>query len=212
LTRTDMHGEFTKIEPIQSVQPVKCTAYQPCVNADETRCVFVTGYQNIWQNNDLCEIQLVKVVELTKVAVQQAIVDIVPAKPLELAVNTIPVVSENKIISDVTDARQTSDNDQATVTVVENKGKLEMNISPNPVSSQTKIEVLSPVDGHMTISIYSQTGQLVSTVYDGQSEKGIHIFTWAKNALSNGVYTVRTIVEKNVITKKIVVCGDLGPQ
>jgi hypothetical protein len=217
LTRTGMHGEFEKIEPLASVENITCDAYQPCVNADESRCVFVTGKDNLWENNDLCEVSLIKVIQLTKneipaeqinktIDLQTAFIEQIDHKILKIDKRYIPEPATLSV--NTGDANATS----FTNTIPVEKAMLEMTIAPNPVVMNTKIEVLSPVDGHMTISIYSQTGQLVSTVYDGQAEKGIHIFSWARNLLSNGIYTVRTVVEKNVVTKKIVVCGDIGPQ
>jgi hypothetical protein len=229
LSRPDLNAEFNKIEKMNSVENINCSAYQPCVNADESRCVFVTGYDNAWSNNDLCEVQLVRVIELVKNEVKASEIKNAEIKHIDDALSEVPMIikfdpAKLPSVQNIHQVENTNQgqgnegngsagtNNNATVTVVEVKGKLEMNIAPNPVIDKTQIEVVSPIEGHMTITIYSQTGQLVSTVYDGQTDKGLHIFNWAKNVLSNGVYTVRTVVEKQVVVKKIVVCGGLGPQ
>ncbi len=82
-----------------------------------------------------------------------------------------------------------------------------MKISPNPVIDEANIEIMAPEVGFMLVQVYSMDGQLVTTLFEGQCEKGINIIKWIKNGLSNGVYTVKTIVGRTIITKKVVLCG-----
>lgn len=234
LSRTNIHGNFEKVEKLKSTKEINITAYQPSVNADETQMIFVTGSGNLWDNNELGQVELIKEKEV--IAVKQVVEPIV-IDPIKIEVTAyeieyigdknsgiIPVISfsaeRNVMIYDYTINTQKPDqillenpetpvvkNDPVENDRLKNTVKIEMRIAPNPFSDQTQIEVIAPEGGYMVIQVYSMEGQLVEVLFDGQAAKGVNIIKWVKGGLTNGVYTVKTMVGNNITTKKVITCG-----
>jgi hypothetical protein len=72
---------------------------------------------------------------------------------------------------------------------------LEQNF-PNPFNPTTRISYGVPVNSHVTLGIYSVTGQLVRRMYDGEAMAGRHAVVWdGRNdrgiPVSTGVYFYR---------------------
>ena len=64
-------------------------------------------------------------------------------------------------------------------------------VYPNPVSSNSTIEVALDQSTYLELSIYNQVGQLIQTIYNGQMEKGEHTFHFTTEELPVGLYTLR---------------------
>jgi ATP-dependent phosphoenolpyruvate carboxykinase len=64
-------------------------------------------------------------------------------------------------------------------------------VYPNPVSSNSTIEVKLDQNTYLELSIYNQVGQLIETIYNGQMEKGNHTFHFNTEKLPVGLYTLR---------------------
>jgi pimeloyl-ACP methyl ester carboxylesterase len=64
-------------------------------------------------------------------------------------------------------------------------------VYPNPVSSNSTIEVKLDQNTYLELSIYNQVGQLIETIYNGQMEKGNHTFHFNTEELPVGLYTLR---------------------
>ena len=64
---------------------------------------------------------------------------------------------------------------------------------PNPFNPSTRITFVVPITGHVSIKIYSITGQEVETLIEGNVPAGSHTLYWAANGLASGVYLCRMI-------------------
>lgn len=216
-SRTEMHGDFTTLEEVKFTEPMQITAYQPSVSADGTHIIFVSGHDNLWDNNDLYEANMVA--DLTQVySVAETPVESLVAEKIIITPSGTEVSPDSKepgIIIAVTESPETKN------TAYETPGQKEtvpvtapeLNVYPNPFSDQTTVSILVPESGYLKVEIYNVSGQYMGSLYDGQTEGGLKILSWFRNAsnsvLSNGVYTVKALVNKTVVTKKVVVCD--GP-
>ena len=68
-------------------------------------------------------------------------------------------------------------------------------VSPNPFSDFTNISVRLNDPSIVSLKIYSQQGQLMKTLIDGQMDAGSHQITWSGESVSGkkvaaGMYTV----------------------
>ena len=75
--------------------------------------------------------------------------------------------------------------------------RLEQNY-PNPFNPQTTISYLLPVTSEVSLKIYSVTGQLVCTLYQGDQSPGRHDIRWSGmndrgNSVGSGVYFCRLV-------------------
>ena len=82
-------------------------------------------------------------------------------------------------------------------------------VYPNPLTNQTNISFVLPANGNADISIFNQSGQKVSTVFNGNLQAGSHQYGWnAINAdghlLVPGVYYCRLTANRQTLVKKIV--------
>jgi glycosidase len=62
---------------------------------------------------------------------------------------------------------------------------------PNPVRSNYTVEVAMPQSGHVSLSLYSSTGQFINTVYKGFLQKGERQVPLQKPALPMGTYFLK---------------------
>jgi hypothetical protein len=83
-------------------------------------------------------------------------------------------------------------------------------ITPNPFESGSSIGFTAPVGGgHLSLKIYSPTGELVATLVDGIVGAGHHSTPWtgtsdSGNRVSPGLYFIRMKAEGADATKKII--------
>jgi hypothetical protein len=82
--------------------------------------------------------------------------------------------------------------------------------APNPLRDCTMISFSSAEPGNVTVSIYSVTGQLVTTLADGWTEAGAHKVVWkgtdqAGEPVARGVYLCRIETGTRSATTKVVV-------
>ena len=59
---------------------------------------------------------------------------------------------------------------------------------PNPFNPETMIEFYLPRSGFVSLQVYDITGKIISTVWQGQSEKGVHRHTFSSDEISSGIY------------------------
>ncbi len=82
-------------------------------------------------------------------------------------------------------------------------------ISPNPFNEGTQISYSAPQASRISLSIYNVNGQLVSTVFDGAVDAGVHQVTWDGTDaygrhVSRGVYFCRMEAAGFTATEKVV--------
>jgi hypothetical protein len=80
---------------------------------------------------------------------------------------------------------------------------------PNPFNPTTTLSFSVPTEGVVSLNIYNMTGQLVSTLIDGNLKQGYHSITWNGmdsngHAVSSGMYIYSLKGEGVSITKKMV--------
>lgn len=80
------------------------------------------------------------------------------------------------------------------------------NIYPNPVEDEIEISFLQQNPQKVTIELYSSSGQLVATLYNGYSNKGENVksFNLEKYGISAGVYLIKIIDENKYRTMKFI--------
>jgi len=77
---------------------------------------------------------------------------------------------------------------------------------PNPFNPGTKIRFDLPVDSHVEVGVYNATGQLVTSLINGNQKAGAHEVQWnsrdsAGNQVPAGVYFYRMIVDHSAWSK-----------
>lgn len=80
---------------------------------------------------------------------------------------------------------------------------------PNPFNANTEITFDIAKAGHVSIDIYSITGQKIRSLYDGNVNAGIHRITWDSKtddgqAAASGVYFYKLKADDQVQTRKMV--------
>ncbi len=62
---------------------------------------------------------------------------------------------------------------------------------PNPFNPTTLISYTLPTDAHVTLEVYSVTGQRVAVLQNGTQQQGVHTVSFDASRLSSGVYIYR---------------------
>lgn len=85
------------------------------------------------------------------------------------------------------------------------KNKFNFSVSPNPIAKTAEIKYELEEQDHLTIQLFNVKGQLVKTIVDGDSPKGLHSLMFDRSMLSAGNYffTISTSIGSE--TKKIVI-------
>ncbi len=68
---------------------------------------------------------------------------------------------------------------------------------PNPFSKSTTLEYTLPVDGMVTINLYNNLGQLVTTIVEANQNAGQYSFRYESNALQPGIYMAKLRLSNN---------------
>ncbi len=82
---------------------------------------------------------------------------------------------------------------------------LQLNVSPDPFVRVTTISFEVPVASHVTLEVYNNLGQHITTLIDGYKNAGSHSITWNRNEIPNGVYFVRLTCDDLVSTANVIV-------
>ncbi|HIE06375.1 MAG TPA: T9SS type A sorting domain-containing protein, partial [bacterium (Candidatus Stahlbacteria)] len=69
--------------------------------------------------------------------------------------------------------------------------QVNLNISPNPLKTQTRISYQLPKKGHTFLALYDQTGRNLMTLVNRVEEAGAHAISLRTKNLANGVYFIR---------------------
>jgi 1,4-alpha-glucan branching enzyme len=83
---------------------------------------------------------------------------------------------------------------------------LEMKVVPNPVQDNSVIEINIPENGKLTVDLWNETGQKVSTVFSGVLSKGKHTlpFNQANGKLWSGTFLLKAQLKNKMNTCKLV--------
>lgn len=80
-----------------------------------------------------------------------------------------------------------------------------INLYPNPTSKQLYLEFISPEVSTLEINLFDNAGNIVSTLFSGQSSKGINRINFLMSIYSQGLYVLEIKNKEEIIRKKIVV-------
>jgi photosystem II stability/assembly factor-like uncharacterized protein len=81
---------------------------------------------------------------------------------------------------------------------------LQMNVSPNPLTSSTTIEYKLSSSSHLTLNIYSAHGQLLETIINQLVPQGTHSISWSSGNLPPGLYYAVLRTENDISVVKMV--------
>ncbi|KAF0234058.1 MAG: hypothetical protein FD181_3726 [Prolixibacteraceae bacterium] len=81
---------------------------------------------------------------------------------------------------------------------------------PNPLTDDVTIEFFLPADGHVNLSIYSSTGQLIRSITDGHEAIGTKQYIWKRNnqagqKVPSGIYLCKLKVNNQSFDRKLIV-------
>ncbi|MBI2417930.1 MAG: T9SS type A sorting domain-containing protein [Ignavibacteriales bacterium] len=74
---------------------------------------------------------------------------------------------------------------------------------PNPFNPSTTIAYTLPVNGYLTLQVYSVTGQLVKTLVAGFQEAGYYTIGFSDFHLASGTYIYRLSANNRILTQKM---------
>ncbi len=84
------------------------------------------------------------------------------------------------------------------------KIRFSMQNYPNPFDQRITIELTFREKSEITLSIYSQLGEKIATIFEGVKEKGTHQLTWNSNDLPSGIYFIKLQTDIGSTTQKII--------
>ena len=76
--------------------------------------------------------------------------------------------------------------------------------APNPFHENTTIEINLANKEEVSIKIYDQTGQVITTIAEGNLNAGLHQFEFNTTHLTPGLYIVKCNTSSGVIARKII--------
>jgi len=79
----------------------------------------------------------------------------------------------------------------------------EINVYPNPITSNAQIELNLTEQSDITVDIYNLLGERVKQVYQGQMTSGSQKLQMNTENLNGGIYFVTININGNIISKKI---------
>lgn len=82
--------------------------------------------------------------------------------------------------------------------------KQNLQVYPNPVSKQCKIQYVLTQEGKVKISIYAVTGRMIKEIINRNQDVGVYQKAFEMTGLSQGVYFIRYETENYSQTKKII--------
>jgi hypothetical protein len=63
-----------------------------------------------------------------------------------------------------------------------------LNAYPNPFNNSTKIRFWTPSQGRVTVRIFNTAGQLIQTIENRQTKRGLNSIKWDAAGFSSGLY------------------------
>ena len=86
---------------------------------------------------------------------------------------------------------------------VPEKFELSQNM-PNPFNPSTVIRFALPITGNVTLKVFNQLGEMVTTLVNGVMEAGSHQVSFDAASLPSGIYYYTLSADGTVQTKKMV--------
>ena len=80
-----------------------------------------------------------------------------------------------------------------------------INLYPNPTSKNLFLEFISPQQSDLEINLFNNLGKLVSTLFKGQSSKGINRLNFLMSIYAQGIYVIEIKNQDEIIRKKFMI-------
>jgi len=77
--------------------------------------------------------------------------------------------------------------------------------TPNPLAGTAVITYVVPVNAHLRLALYDNTGRMIKVLAQGAHQPGSYRVTVSKGQLSSGIYYYRLDADKTSLIKKMVV-------
>ena len=77
------------------------------------------------------------------------------------------------------------------------------NAYPNPFNPVTTLEFVIPIDGDVTIEVYSLQGRLIATLVSQNMKAGYHSVIWNADNHASGMYFVQMVSGEYLKTQKL---------
>jgi len=90
-----------------------------------------------------------------------------------------------------------------TASEVHSRGKMEMNIYPNPADKEVHISLSIPKKQKVNLSAYSSDGKLLKTMVNGLMEQGIHHYQFGSGQMP-GTYMLSLNTDLGKIVRKVI--------
>ena len=74
---------------------------------------------------------------------------------------------------------------------------------PNPFNPSTSFDLRLDNSSFISVVVYDIMGQVVSEIYEGNMEPGLHTMLWNANGVSTGTYILRVVNGNKVATQKL---------
>ena len=74
---------------------------------------------------------------------------------------------------------------------------------PNPFNPSTNISLVLNANADLSVKVYNLTGQLVDVIAEGNFSPSSYNWTWKADNLASGVYFIKTQVDSEVSTQKV---------
>ena len=84
-----------------------------------------------------------------------------------------------------------------------NEFRLEQNY-PNPFNPTTAMSFALPQAAHVKLQVFDMLGRVVTTVYEGHLEAGVHSYSFDGSKIASGVYLYRLTAGDMTETRKMV--------
>ena len=91
--------------------------------------------------------------------------------------------------------------------IIENIGKpMDINLWPNPASSQLNVSIYSEKPEKVDIKLYDISGRLLSTIHQGNILQGENTLVWNRpNGIRSGIYFVVVNTSSNRVAKRVLI-------
>jgi len=74
---------------------------------------------------------------------------------------------------------------------------------PNPFNNATNLNFTTKLAGKVKVEVFNQTGQLVTTLYNGELSSGKHSIPWIAEDISTGTYIFRVSQNEETVVNKM---------
>jgi len=75
---------------------------------------------------------------------------------------------------------------------------------PNPFTDLLQMNAVLPYDDFLTVELYNNLGQKITTVFDGAATAGLNLIHADFSSLADGVYTLRFSFRDQEVIRQVI--------